>query len=282
MPLEYHTVMSLSAKELRNIAKTIRINVVNALLNAGSGHLGGSLGLADIFTVLYFSELNYDPNNPKWDKRDRFVLSIGHVAPVFYATLAQAGYFSMDELSSLRKLGSMLQGHPAIAHNVPGLETTAGSLGQGLSIAVGMALAGKHQKLSHRVFTIVGDGELQEGSIWEAAMAAGHYKLNNLVAIVDRNRVQIDGKIENVMDIEPLNDKWKAFNWHVVECDGNHINSIVNVFNEVRGLKDKPTVIIANTKMGAGVKEIEDNYKWHGKAPNKEEAISFINQIEGI
>jgi transketolase len=280
LPLEYHNTMSLSAKELKNIAKTIRINVVKALQSAGSGHLGGSLGLADIFTTLYFQELKHDPKNPKWMDRDRVVLSIGHVAPVLYATLAEAGYFSKDELSSLRKLGSMLQGHPAIAHHVPGLETTAGSLGQGLSIAVGMALAGKHQKLMHRVFSILGDGELQEGSVWEAAMSAGHYKLDRLVAIVDRNCVQIDGKTEDVMNVEPLADKWRAFNWNVLECNGNDITEIINVFSEANKSVGKPTVIIAHTKMGAGVKEIEDNYKWHGKAPNKEEAISFIKQIE--
>ncbi|PLX18900.1 MAG: transketolase [Salinivirgaceae bacterium] len=272
----------MSVKELREIAKTIRINVVNALLNAGSGHLGGSLGLTDIFTALYFHELKYDPKNPKWEQRDRFVLSIGHVAPVLYATLAQAGYFSTSELSSLRKLGSMLQGHPAISHNVPGLETTAGSLGQGLSIAVGMALAAKHQKAGHRIFSILGDGELQEGSVWEAAMAAGHYKLDNLRVIVDRNRVQIDGSTEDVMGVEPLVDKWKAFNWNVLECNGNDMSDILKILNEARELEGKPVVIIAHTKMGAGVPEIEGDYKWHGKAPNKEQANSFIKQIKGV
>jgi transketolase len=274
--------MSLSVKELNEIAKAIRINVVNALLNSGSGHLGGSLGLADIFTALYFHELKFDPKNPKWEERDRFVLSIGHVAPVLYATLAQAGYFSAKELLSLRKLGSMLQGHPAISHNVPGLETTAGSLGQGLSIAVGMALAAKHQNAVHRVFSILGDGELQEGSVWEAAMAAGHYNLDNLIVFVDRNNVQIDGNTEDVMSLEPLADKWKAFNWQVLECNGNEISDIIRVLSTAREIENSPTVIIAHTKMGAGVPEIEGDYKWHGKAPNKEQADSFINQIKDV
>lgn len=265
--------------QLNEIAKEIRISIVKELMLAGSGHLGGSLGLTDIFTALYFHELKHDPSNPKWKDRDRVVLSIGHVAPVLYAALAQAGYFPKEELKTLRKLGSMLQGHPAIAHNVPGLETTAGSLGQGLSIAVGMAMAAKYQNDTHRVFAILGDGELQEGSIWEAAMSAGHYKLDNLIAIIDRNRLQIDGETENVMTLEPLKEKWKAFNWHVLECNGNKMAEIINVFDLVKGLKNKPTVIIANTKMGAGVPEIENNYKWHGKAPNEVEATSFINQI---
>lgn len=261
--------------QLNEIAKEIRISIVKELMLAGSGHLGGSLGLTDIFTALYFHELKHDPSNPKWKDRDRVVLSIGHVAPVLYAALAQAGYFPTEKLKTLRKLGSMLQGHPAIAHNVPGLETTAGSLGQGLSIAVGMAMAAKYQNDTHRVFAILGDGELQEGSIWEAAMSAGHYKLDNLIAIIDRNRLQIDGETENVMTLEPLKEKWKAFNWHVLECNGNKMAEIINVFDLVKGLKNKPTVIIANTKMGAGVPEIENNYKWHGKAPNEVEATSF-------
>lgn len=271
--------MNYSARELKEKAREIRISVINSLAVAGSGHLGGSLGLADVFTVLYFHELNHNPQKPRWAERDRLVLSIGHVAPVFYATLAHCGYFSREELNSLRKLGSRLQGHPATAHDTPGLETSAGSLGQGLSIAVGMALAARHNQQKHRIFTVHGDGELQEGAIWEAAMAAGNYKLNNIVAIVDRNHVQIDGPTQKVMDIEPLAAKWEAFKWKVHVCNGNNIDELLRTFETVRKPAEKPQVIIAETKMGAGVKSIEGNYKWHGKPPGKEEAIKFIEQL---
>ncbi len=272
--------MSLTERQLREKAMEIRISVIDSLATAGSGHLGGSLGLADIFTSLYFSELNHNPQIPKWEHRDRLVLSIGHVAPVFYTTLAHAGYFPVDELMTLRKLGSRLQGHPATCHLMPGLETSAGSLGQGLGIALGMALAAKHDRANHRVFSIHGDGELQEGSIWEAAMAAGSYKLNNLVAIVDRNRVQIDGPTEKVMSIEPLVDKWKAFNWKVHECNGNDIPDILKCFREARKTTRQPQVIIAHTKMGAGVHEIENDYTWHGKPPRHEDTANFIAQVK--
>lgn len=272
--------MKATNDQLKIKATEIRKSVIRSLAEAGSGHLGGSLGLADIFTTLYFSELNHQPNNPRWPERDRLVLSIGHVAPVFYATLAHAGYFAPEELKTLRKLGSRLQGHPATAHNTPGLETSAGSLGQGLSIAVGMALAAKHAEKTHRIFTIHGDGELQEGSIWEAAMAAGSHKLNNLISIIDRNQVQIDGPTSKVMDIEPLADKWKAFNWIVHECNGNDIEDILKVFDKIRNQKQsKPQVIIAHTKMGAGIQSIEGNYKWHGKPPTKDQADNFTAQL---
>ncbi len=272
--------MNPTAKQLREKATEIRISVIDSLLHAGSGHLGGSLGLADIFTGLYFNELEHQPDNPRWENRDRLVLSIGHVAPVFYAALAHAGYFPLKELKTLRKLGSRLQGHPATDHKMPGLETSAGSLGQGLSIAVGMALAARHDKKEHRIFSIHGDGELQEGSIWEAAMAAGSHQLNNMIAIVDRNGVQIDGETEKVMKLEPLADKWKAFNWKVHSCNGNDIDDILRVFKDVRAPSTKPQVIIAHTKMGAGVKAIENNYKWHGKPPTAEEAELFIEQVK--
>ncbi len=278
--VENFNSMNHPTKQLREKATQIRINTINALMHAGSGHLGGSLGLADIFTCLYFNELKHKPENPKWKKRDRLVLSIGHVAPVFYATLAHAGYFPLEELKTLRKLGSRLQGHPATDHHLPGLETSAGSLGHGLSIAVGMALAAKHDKYHHRIFTIHGDGELQEGSIWEAAMAAGSHQLDNMVAIVDRNGVQIDGKTEQVMKLEPLADKWKAFNWKVHTCNGNKIDDVLRVFEDTRKPSSKPQVIIATTKMGAGVKSIENNYKWHGKPPTVEEAEDFIKQVK--
>jgi transketolase len=267
-------------EELVNISKEIRKNTVKSISNAGSGHTGGSLGLADVFTVLYFQILNYDAKNPNWEERDRLVLSIGHVAPVHYAALAQAGYFPNDELMSLRKLGSRLQGHPGRDHGLPGIELSAGSLGQGLSVGVGMALSAKMDNKNWRVFTIHGDGELQEGSIWEAAMSAAHYKLDNLIALVDRNHVQIDGKTSDVMEIEPLSDKWKSFGWKVINCNGNSIPELIEAYNKAILTKEKPVVIIAETKMGKGVKSIEGDYRWHGKAPSKEQLNDFLQQIK--
>lgn len=250
------------------------------LSEAGSGHLGGSLGLADIFTALYFKIMKHNPDNPTWEERDRLILSIGHVAPVLYATLAYAGYFPVDELKTLRKLGSRLQGHPGKDKGLPGLEISSGSLGQGLSIACGLALGLKLNGSKSRVFCICGDGELQEGSIWEAAMSAAHYKLDNLYCIVDRNFVQIDGKTSDVMEIEPLNLKWAAFGWYVANCNGNDIQEFINSISEIENVLLKPKVIIANTCMGRGVKSIENDYKWHGKAPSKEEAQNFIEELK--
>jgi transketolase len=208
---------------LSEFAKAVRQSVIISLAEAGSGHLGGSLGLADIFTVLYNSILNHDPDEPLLEDRDRLILSIGHVAPVLYATLAHSGYFPVEELVTLRKLDSRLQGHPARDHGLPGIELSAGSLGQGLSVAVGMALAARMDQKNHRIYSIHGDGELQEGSIWESAMSAAHYNLQNLTAIVDRNGLQIDGRTEDVMKIEPLEEKWRSFGWEVFCCDGNSI-----------------------------------------------------------
>lgn len=266
--------------KLKIIAKEIREDVVRSLTEAGSGHLGGSLGIADIFTVLYFNRLNHAPENPGWEKRDRLILSIGHVAPVLYATLARCGYFSINELSTLRKLGSRLQGHPGRDHNLPGIELSAGSLGQGLSVAVGMALAGKIDKQDRRVFSIHGDGELQEGSVWEAAMSAAHYKLDNLISVVDRNYVQIDGKVSDVMEIEPLKEKFEAFGWRVFNCNGNEIGSLIEAYKQAEMPFGKPSVIIAKTKMGKGVISIEDDYRWHGKVPAKNQSNEFLRQIE--
>ena len=264
---------------LKAIAKNIRKNTLLSLTESGSGHTGGSLGLADVFTVLYFNEMNHDPKFPGHPDRDRLILSVGHVAPGWYATLAEAGYFDKEELMTLRKLGSRLQGHPATDHNLPGVESSAGSLGQGLSISVGMALSDKMDDKDRRVFCLLGDGELQEGSVWEAAMSAGHHKLKNLVAIVDRNYLQIDGDTEDVMSLRPLSQKWKAFGWDVRLCDGNSIEDIVHTFSTIN-YADHPTVIIAKTKMGAGVKSIEGDYKWHGKVPNKEELAKFLEELE--
>ncbi len=265
---------------LKEIAKEIRQQIVISLATAGSGHLGGSLGLADVFTVLNFYQLRHNPKNSLWPQRDRLVLSIGHVAPVFYATLAQAGYFPKEELKTLRKLGSRLQGHPGRDHGLPGIELSAGSLGQGLSVAVGMALAAKMDKQEWKVYSIHGDGELQEGSIWEAAMSASHHKLGNLVAIIDRNRVQIDGQVSDVMEIEPLAEKWKAFGWEVFECDGNNIAQLLETFDKAGKIQNKPSVIIAKTLMGKGIKSIENDYRWHGKVPAPDQVEDFLRQIE--
>ncbi len=268
-----------SVAKLKEIALSIRKNVLISITEAGSGHTGGSLGLADVFTTLYFSVMNHDPENPRWEDRDRLILSIGHVTPVHYATLAEAGYFPKEELKTLRKLGSRLQGHPGKEHGLPGLELSAGSLGQGLSVAVGMALADKIDKKERTTFCICGDGELQEGSIWEAAMSAAHHHLTNLISIIDRNHVQIDGKTEDVMQLEPLADKWKAFGWDVLTCDGNEISELISVFNKAKKSSEKPTVIISKTSMGKGIKSIENDYRWHGRAPSKAELEIFLKEL---
>lgn len=265
---------------LQRISKEIRKSVIASLAEAGSGHLGGSLGLADVFTCLYFNLIRHDPSRPRWEDRDRVILSIGHVAPVLYATLAHAGYFPVGELMSLRKLDSRLQGHPGVDHGLPGLELSAGSLGQGLSVSVGRALAGSMSQANWKVYCILGDGELQEGSVWEAAMSASHYKLNNLIATVDRNGLQIDGETEKVMALEPLRAKWESFGWHALTCDGNDHASYIAAVSEARAYTNGPSVILAGTVMGKGVKSIEGDYRWHGKVPSKEESIDFIRQVE--
>lgn len=267
-------------ESLRRIAFAIRRDIIRTLAVAGSGHLGGSLGLADIFTTLFFSVLQHDPKNPDWADRDRFILSIGHVAPVFYTTLAHAGYFSTEELVSLRKLGSRLQGHPGRDHGLPGIELSAGSLGQGLSVAAGMALAAKIDRKSHHIFCLTGDGELQEGSIWETAMAASHHQLDNLTALVDRNGLQIDGSTEKVMGLEPLAEKWTSFGWNVIRCNGHDFHEMLNVFRHPVPCKGKPTVIILKTIMGKGVTQIENDYRWHGRAPSAEQAEIFLKELE--
>ncbi|MDD4215740.1 MAG: transketolase [Bacteroidales bacterium] len=262
-------------KYLQATSKNIRIDIIKSISAAGSGHLGGSLGLADIFIFLYFRFLVHNPSNPNCAMRDKLVLSIGHVAPVLYASLAHAGYFDKQELKNLRKTGSMLQGHPSLTSGVPGIETASGSLGQGLSIAIGMALADKCDNISRKIVCICGDGELQEGQVWEAAMSAAHHKLKNIIAIIDKNNVQIDGKTADVMNIDPLKPKWEAFGWNAIECNGNDFESIESCFSNLN--PNIPNVIIANTKMGKGLAEIENNYHWHGKAPNTEECNRFLN-----
>ena len=270
---------------LEEKARHIRELILTALAEAGSGHTGGSLDLVDIFTVLYFNHLRHDPKRPDWEGRDKVVLSIGHTAPVLYATLAAAGYFPEEEMMSLRKLGSRLQGHPSYEFHLPGLETCSGSLGQGLGVALGMALAAKMDGPStdsgtvNRVFCIMGDCEQQEGSVWESAMAAANHKLDNLCAIIDRNRLQIDGGTEKVMAIDPLCDKWKAFGWHTIEINGHDMSQIKMALELADKEKDKPTVIIADTIMGKGVKSIEDNNQWHGKVPSQEQLKEFLHEL---
>ena len=267
-------------QDLEVKAKHIRELILTALTEAGSGHTGGSLDLVDIFTVLYFNHLCHDPQNPLWEDRDKVVLSIGHTAPVLYATLAAAGYFHEAEMLTLRKLGSRLQGHPSYEFRLPGVETCSGSLGQGLGVALGMALAAKMDGKPNRVFCIMGDGEQQEGSVWETAMAAAHHKVDNLCAIIDRNRLQIDGGTEKVMAIDPLRDKWTAFGWHTIEIDGHDMSQIKMALEMADNEKDRPTVIIADTIMGKGVRSIENDYHWHGKVPTKDELPLFLNDLK--
>jgi transketolase len=270
---------------LEGKAKHIRKLILTALAEAGSGHTGGSLDLVDIFTMLYFNHLRHNPQNPLWEGRDKVVLSIGHTAPVLYATLATAGYFLEDEMLTLRKLGSRLQGHPSYEFRLPGLETCSGSLGQGLGVALGMALAAKMDGPStgsgtvNRIFCIMGDGEQQEGSVWETAMAAAHHKVDNLCAIIDRNRLQIDGGTEKVMAVDPLKDKWTAFGWHVIEIDGHDLSQIKMALEMADKEQGRPTVIIADTVMGKGVPSIENNNQWHGKVPTKEQLTDFLNEL---
>ena len=265
---------------LEGKAKHIRKLILTALVEAGSGHMGGSLDLVDIFTVLYFNHLRHNPQNPLWEGRDKVVLSIGHTAPVLYATLAAANYFPEEELFTLRKLGSRLQGHPSLDTHLPGLETSSGSLGQGLGVALGMALAAKMDGKPNRVFCIMGDGEQQEGCVWETAMAAAHHKADNLCAIIDRNRLQIDGGTEKVMAIDPLRDKWSAFGWNAIEVDGHDMEQIKMALEMADKELGRPTVIIANTVMGKGVPSIENNNQWHGKVPTKEQLPIFLAELQ--
>lgn len=265
--------------ELEKMANEIRKDIVTAVHSAKSGHPGGSLSSADIFTYLYFEEMNVDPANPKWEDRDRFVLSKGHVAPGLYSTLAEKGYFPKEDLKTLRHTDSYLQGHPDMKH-IPGVDMSSGSLGQGVSVAVGMAAAGKYDKKDYRVYTLTGDGEIQEGQIWEAAMWAGHRKLDNLVVIVDNNNLQIDGSVEDVCSPYPIDKKFEAFNFHVINIDGNDFDQIRAAFKEARETKGMPTAIIAKTVKGKGVSFMENAAGWHGKAPNDEEYEIAMADLE--
>lgn len=270
----------LNQKQLDKKANQLRINILDMLYHAGSGHPGGSLSAIDIMTVLFNNVMKHDPKNPHWEERDRFILSKGHIAPAIYAILADCGYFDPKELKTLRKYGSILQGHPDM-HKTPGLEVSSGSLGQGLSIATGLALAGKSDEKDYRVYCMMGDGETQEGQIWEAAMAAGHYKLDNLCGIVDKNTLQIDGKVEEVMNVNPIKEKWLSFNWNVIEIDGHNVLDIENAFKKAGEFKGKPSLIIASTIKGKGVSFMEDVAGWHGKAPNKQELETALAELQG-
>ena len=249
------------------------------LAESGSGHPGGSLSAADIMACLYFWEMNIDPGAPLAPERDRFVLSKGHAAPVLYAALAEKGFFPAEDLLSLRQLGSPLQGHPDM-RKLAGVEASTGSLGQGISWAVGMALAGKMDQAGYRVYTLLGDGELEEGMAWEAIMAAAHYHLDNLTAIVDNNGLQIDGQVQKVMNVEPIAEKFAAFNWEVIAIDGHDLQQIMTALDKARGIKDRPTAIIAQTIKGKGISFMEDRAEWHGKAPTKEETQKALEQIK--
>ncbi len=273
------------AEEFAEIALKIRRDIIKSLVLAKSGHSGGPLGITDVMTVLYFGGfMHYDPKEPKWERRDRFVLSAGHLCPVLYSVLARAGFFPVEELKTLRKYGSRLQGHPGIDMNLPGLEASTGSLGQGISIAVGMALSDKYlDKNDRKVFTLTGDGEIQEGSVWEAAMSAGNFKLNNLCVIVDNNDCQIDGRVHEVMSIYPIDKKFEAFNFDVINIDGHDFSEIIDAFNQFnmnsKNQTGKPTAIIAKTFMGKGVSFMEDKYEWHGIPPNEEQAIQALKEL---
>ena len=268
--------------ELQKTANEIRKGIVTAVHSAKAGHPGGSLSAADLFTYLYFEEMNIDPKDPKKPDRDRFVLSKGHTAPGLYSTLAHRGYFPVEDLTTLRKLGSYLQGHPCMQH-IPGVDMSSGSLGQGISAAVGMALSAKMSNEDYRVYTLLGDGEIQEGQVWEAAMFAGHRKLDNLVVIVDNNGLQIDGKIEDVCSPYPIDKKFEAFNFHVINvADGNDFDQLKAAFDEARATKGMPTAIIMKTLKGKGVSFMEGQAAWHGTAPNDEQYAIAMADLEKV
>ncbi len=277
----YDESMDSSIPKLEQKAATIREDIIRMLLEAGSGHAAGPLGMADVFTALYFSVLRHDPENPLWEERDRFVLSNGHICPVLYATLAESGYFPKEELLTLRKMGSRLQGHPSRV-DLPGVEVSAGPLGQGISQAIGMALAGQMDRRNYQVYCAMSDGEHDEGQTWEAILFAGKLKLANLTTIIDRNNIQIDGFTEDVMPLESLRAKYEAFNWHVLEVDGHNIQSVINACNEATAIYEKPVCIIAHTIPGKGVDFMQWKPEWHGKAPNDEQAYKAMLELRTL
>lgn len=271
----------LSDSDLKEMARQLRRDVICMLMISQSGHSGGPLGLAEVFASLYFRVLRFDPQNPTWPGRDFFFLSAGHLAPVWYAALSRAGFYPLGEMATLRRLNTRLQGHPApwYTHGLPGVEIASGSLGQGLSVAVGCAIGLRMDKRPNHVYVLHGDGELDEGQIWEAMMTAGHYRLDNLIAIVDRNFCQIDNRTDKVMELEPLADKWRAFRWNVVECDGNNIEEFLAAVGQARNFAGKPSVILARTVMGKGVSFMEDDYRWHGVPPSLEQGRQALDEL---
>lgn len=271
----------MNSNELQRKANDIRRDIIESIYSAKAGHPGGSLSAADILTYLYFNEMYIDPDNPQKEDRDRFVLSKGHAAPALYAVLAHRGFFNKEKLLTLRKIGSILQGHPDMK-SVPGVDMSTGSLGQGISAAVGMAIVGKLDKKEYKVYTMVGDGELQEGQVWEASMLAGHRKLDNLVVIVDNNNLQIDGTVEEINSPYPINEKFKAFNFHVIQINGHNFSEIEKAFQEAKTIKNKPTVIIAKTTKGKGIYFMEDQVSWHGVAPSDEQYKLAIEELNNF
>ena len=269
----------MNIKELTKKAVEIRKGIIEAVYHAQSGHPGGSLSIADILTVLYFHEMKIKPEKPKWEERDRLVLSKGHCSPALYSCLANRGYFPVEDLKTFRKIDSYLQGHPD-KNKVPGVDMTTGSLGQGLSAANGMAIAGKMDKKDYRVYCILGDGEIEEGQIWEAAMTSSKYKLDNLCIIVDNNNLQIDGTIEEVMSPYPIDEKFRSFGFEIIKIDGHDIEEIIKAFDVARNIKEKPTCIIAKTIKGKGISYMENQVGWHGKAPNEEQYKEAITELE--
>lgn len=265
---------------LEEKARELRKNIITMIHEANSGHPGGALSAADIMTVLYFDEMRLKPEEPKWKERDRLVLSKGHTCPVVYAALAMKGFYDFDVIHTLRKMGSILQGHPCMK-KVPGLDMTTGSLGQGLSAGAGMAFGAKHDKLDSRVYVILGDGEIQEGQVWEAAMTAAKFKLDNLIAFVDANELQVDGRCSEVMPVEPIDRKWEAFGWEVLKIDGHSIPEILQALDAAKKVKGKPVCIIARTVKGKGVSYMEDACEWHGMAPNKEQYEIAMKELGG-
>lgn len=266
-------------EKLKKVSCSIRENVIEMVSKAGSGHPGGSLSVTEIITALYFKIMNIDPKNPKDPNRDRLVLSKGHACPALYSALALKGFFSKEILFTLRDIGSILQGHPDMT-KTPGVDMTTGSLGQGLSAAIGMALGLKIKKISSFVYCILGCGELQEGQVWEAAMAASHFKLENLIAIIDYNRLQIDGKMEEIMEVEPILQKWFSFGWYCLELDGHNFEQIISAIDLLKNIKSKPKIIIAHTTKGKGCSFMENNYEWHGKIPNIEQTNLALEELK--
>lgn len=269
----------MEIQKLEKTAKEIRKGIIEAVYSNKSGHIGGSLSIADILTVLYFNEMKIDPKNPNWENRDRLVLSKGHSSPALYSTLAKKGYFDEKELKTFRNINSRLQGHPDKKH-IPGVDMSTGSLGQGLSAANGMAIAAKMDKKDYRVYCILGDGEIEEGQIWEAAMTSNKYKLDNLCVIVDNNNLQIDGTIEEVMSSYPIDAKFRSFGFEIIKIDGHNIEEIIKAFEVAKNIKGKPTCIIAKTTKGKGISFMENQVDWHGKAPNEEEYLKALEELK--